>query len=119
MDRKSTYAPLFSMPDSGWQPERTLWVCVVGQAVIDAASTDPVIREEVVQWLADEDFLIVCDMAGMNAAPIRRLVTGILNEDDPKRAFRAAMNFRFMLRSFLESQMGEADKEGLTPPPRT
>lgn len=111
----SNYAPLFSMPDSGWQPEQTLWVCVVGQAVIDAASTDESVKDEVAMWLFDEDFPIVCGMASMNPAEVARVVNEILREPNPKKAFRMAMNFRFLLRNFLESQMGEADLTPETP----
>lgn len=107
----SSYALLFTLPDSGLQPERVLWLHVVAQAMIDAASRDEEIRDGVADWVDDEDFDIVCGMASLHLDHIRYAFKAILADDNPKRAFKRAMDFRFMVRTFVESHMGDADKE--------
>lgn len=106
----SAYKPLESMPDPTLQPERVLFLHVVAQAVIDSASRDRAIRREVSDWLKDEDFEIVCGMAGIEPAYISQLISALLKDRNRKRAFKKAMEFRFLVRAYVESHTGDIDK---------
>lgn len=106
----SSYALLFSLPDSVLQPERVLWLHVVAQALIDASSRDKELRQEISDWVESEDFEIVCGMASLHLAHMRYAFKAILADKNLKRAFKRAMDFRFMVRSFVESHTGEIDK---------
>jgi len=106
----SAYKPLESMPDPTLQPEKVLWLHVVAQAVIDAASRDRAIRREVSDWIRHEDFEIVCGMAGIEPAYIGQLISALLRDRNRKRAFKKAMEFRFLVRAYVESHTGEVDK---------
>lgn len=106
----SAYKPLESMPDPTLQPERVLWLHVTAQAVIDAASRDRAIRNEVADWLKDEDFEVVCGMAGLDPAHMSHLISALLKDRNRKRAFKKAMEFRFLVRAYVESHTGEIDK---------
>lgn len=97
------------MPDSVWQPERSLWCAVIGQSATDAASSDGDVREEVEDWLMDEDFSLVCSMAGMQPKNISTVLWGILNEKDRKAAFRKAMTFKIILKNYVASFHGTVD----------
>lgn len=101
---------MFSMPDSVLQPERVLWLHVVAQSLIDASSRDKSLRQEIADWVDSEDFEIVCGMASLNIAHMRYAFKAILADKNLKRAFKRAMDFRFMVRSFVESHTGEIDK---------
>lgn len=106
---ESAYKALMTH-DTVWTPERSLWCAVVGQTVIDAASTDREIRQEVVDWLESEDFPTVCGMAGLQPHQIRKVIVGILKNPNTKQAFRSAMSFKIILRNFVESHYGDVDK---------
>lgn len=106
----SSYAALFTMPDSTLQPERVLWLHVTAQAMIDAASKDRRIKREVKHWLESEDFEIVCGMAGMQESWVRNAINAILRDRNQKRAFKKAMTFRFLVRSFVDRHTGDVDK---------
>lgn len=106
----SVYRALFTNPDSILQPERVLWLHVVAQALIDAASRDPEIRDEVAEWVDTEDFEIVCGMASLHLGHMRYAFKAILADHNLKRAFKRAMDFRFMVRTFVESHTGDIDK---------
>lgn len=106
----SAYKPLESMPDPVLQPERVLWLHVTAQAVIDATSRDRAIRREVADWIDDEDFEVVCGMAGLDPAHMRHAISALLRDRNRKRAFKKAMEFRFLVRTFVESHMGDIDK---------
>lgn len=107
---QSSYALLFSMPDSGLQPERVLWLHVVAQALIDASSRNKNIRQETADWVNSEDFEVVCGMASLHLDHMRYAFKAILADNNLKRAFKRAMDFRFMVRAFVESHTGEIDK---------
>ena len=107
----SSYAPLLTMPDSVMQPEQVLWLHVLAQAVIDAASRDKTIKDEVRDWLEDEDFEVVCGAAGVNPDHVKKVTKEILRTRKHKNAFKKAMHFRFLIRSYVESNMGEIDKK--------
>lgn len=109
---QSSYAPLFSMPDATLQPERVLWLHVIAQALIDAASKDRRIKREVRQWLELEDFEVVCGMAGMQESWVRSAINAILRTKNQKLAFKKAMTFRFLVRSFVDKHTGTVDKRG-------
>lgn len=106
----TSYALLFSLPDSGLQPERVLWLHVVAQALIDASSRDKALRQETADWVDSEDFEVVCGMASLHIDHMRYAFKAILADKNLKRAFKRAMDFRFMVRSFVESHTGEIDK---------
>lgn len=110
----SSYALLFTLPDSGLQPERVLWLHVTAQAMIDAASRDKDIRGEVEEWVDSEDFDLVCGMASLNISHMRYAFKAILADRNLKRAFKRAMDFRFMVRTFVESHTGDVDKDRTT-----
>ena len=103
---------LFSLPDSGLQPEQVLWLHVMAQAIIDAAAKQPDVRKEVEDWIKSEDFEVVCGMAGLNKIHIKATIEGILNEKDHRKAFREAMKYRFLFRTYIESYLGEIDLRG-------
>lgn len=107
---ESAYKALM-VHDTIWTPERSLWCSVVGQAVIDAASTDHQIRTEVREWLESEDFPVVCGMAGMRPEHIKGILVPILADKDTKRAFRKAMTFKIILRNWIDSHYGEIDRK--------
>jgi hypothetical protein len=108
---QSAYKPLESMPDPILQPERVLWLHVTAQAVIDAASKNKAIRKEVLDWIEDEDFEVVCGAAGVDHILIKALIIKILRDKNRKRAFHLAMKFRFSVRSFIELHTGDIDKD--------
>ena len=110
-DEHSSYALLFSLPDSGLQPERVLWLHVTAQALIDASSRDKELRQEIADWVESEDFEIVCGMASLHLDHMRYAFKAILADKNLKRAFKRAMDFRFMVRTFVESHTGEIDKD--------
>lgn len=110
-EEHSAYKALLSMPDPTLQPERVLWLHVMAQAVIDATSRDRAIRKEVSDWIAHEDFEIVCGMAGLDPAHIRYAISALLKDRNRKRAFKKAMEFRFLVRTYVESHTGDVDKK--------
>jgi hypothetical protein len=99
-------------PDPTLQPERVLWLHVIAQALIDAASKDPAIKKEVKAWLQTEDFEVVCGMAGMRPEWVKSAATAILRDRQQRRAFKKAMSFRFLVRSFVDRHTGSVDKRG-------
>lgn len=108
---RSSYALLFTLPDSVLQPERVLWLHVVAQALIDASSRNAELRQEIADWVESEDFEIVCGMASLQITHMRYAFKAILTDNNLKRAFKRAMDFRFMVRTFVESHTGEIDKD--------
>lgn len=106
----SAYRHLESMPDPTLQPERVLWLHVMAQAVIDATSRDRHIKKEVRDWLEDEDFEIVCGMAGLDHLHMGHAISALLKDRNRKRAFKKAMEFRFLVRTYVESHTGDIDK---------
>jgi hypothetical protein len=78
--------------------------------MIDAASRDKAIKNEVKAWLEIEDFEIVCGMAGMQESWVRHSINAILRDRDQRRAFKRAMTFRFLVRSFVDKHTGDVDK---------
>ena len=109
-DKHSSYALLFTFPDSVLQPERVLWLHVIAQALIDASSRNKELRQEIADWVESEDFEIVCGMASLHFDHMRYAFKAILADKNLKRAFKRAMDFRFMVRTFVESHTGEIDK---------
>lgn len=106
----SAYKHLESMPDPVLQPERVLWLHCVAQALIDAASRNKAIRTEVAGWVDTEDFEIVCGMAGVDPVHMSHAFDALLRDRNRKRAFKKAMEFRFLVRTFIESHIGDIDK---------
>lgn len=110
-EEHSSYALLFTFPDSGLQPERVLWLHVVAQLLIDASSRNKILRQETAEWVDSEDFEIVCGMASLQIDHMRYAFKAILADRNHKRAFKRAMDFRFMVRAFVESHTGSIDKD--------
>ena len=106
----SIYEPLAKGDDTIFTPEQRLWISVVMQCAIDAASTNPKIKREVVEWMRSDDFEIVCDMAGMSHLQVRHDINAILAAPTQTAAFKRAMAFRFLIRSYIEDNLGEIDK---------
>lgn len=109
-EAESIYSSLSGYPGSSLTGERILWLHCVCQAVIDASSRDKAIRKDVSEWLRGEDFEIVCGMAGIEPAYISQLISALLRDRNRKRAFKKAMEFRFLVRAYVESHTGEVDK---------
>lgn len=109
-DPNSVYELLTRGSDTLLPPEQRLWISVVLQAAIDAASSHAEIRRDVVLWLACEDFEEVCGMAGMSPVQISHEINAILASPDTSTAYRRAMTFRFAVRRYVEFNLGEADK---------
>lgn len=110
MEDDSIYDLLEDLPDSVFTPEQRLWISVVMQAAIDAASTHARIRLDVMDWMRSDDFDVVCGMAGMSPVQVRYDINAILTSETPQSAFRKAMAFRFLIRSYVENNLGDADK---------
>lgn len=106
----SSYAFLFTLPDPVLQPERVLWLHVIAQAVIDASSRDRAIKKEIFEWVDTEDFEVVCGMGGVLPEHISHIIHAILEDRNRKRAFKHAMEFRFLVRTYVESHTGSVDK---------
>ena len=111
-EKTSAYQSLLSMPDPVLQPERVLWLHVICQALIDCASRNPEIKQDCAKWVKHDDFVLVCDMAGLDPIIIKDLAKKILRKKNQKTAFALAMKFRFITRSWLEQHFGSVDKDG-------
>jgi len=108
---QSAYSKLFNDPGTSLTSERILWAHCVAQALIDASSRNKELRQEIAEWVDSEDFEIVCGMASLHIGHMRYAFKAILADRNLKRAFKRAMDFRFMVRSFVESHTGEIDKD--------
>jgi hypothetical protein len=106
----SIYAALFDQPGTSLTSERILWLHVLAQALIDASLTNREIREDAVEWVGTEDFEEVCNCAGVDPIFMHSLFDLVSGDRNKKRAFKKAMQFRFLVRTFIESNMGFADK---------
>jgi len=107
---QSNYSKLFNDPGESLTSERILWAHCVAQALIDASSRNKELRQEIADWVDSEDFEIVCGMASLHLDHMRYAFKAILADNNLKRAFKRAMDFRFMVRTFVESHTGEIDK---------
>lgn len=107
---RSAYEALFSLPDPTLSSERVLWLHVLAQALIDGSSRNKEIKTEVREWRNSQDFEIVCGNAGINPAYVSYALDAILRDRNPKRAFKKAMQFRFLVRTYIDSNRGEVDK---------
>lgn len=107
---RSSYELLMTLPDPLLQPEQVLWLHVLAQSCIDASSRNKEIRKEVAAWHKSEDFEIVCGMAGVNPVHVSHVFSAILKDRNLKRAFKNAMSFRFLIRTYIDSNRGDIDK---------
>lgn len=108
---RSIYEALFTSPDVDFTNERRLWISVVSQALVDAASTSPSIRADVGDWLESEDFVIVIGNAGMEEEFIRPVFHRIMNTKVRKVAFREAMKIKVLLRQYINNHRAGVDLE--------
>ena len=106
----SVYSALLTNPGTSLTGERILWLHCVCQALIDATSRDRAIRSEVAEWVGGEDFETVCGMAGIDPVHISNAFSALLRDRNRKRAFKKAMEFRFLVRTYIESHTGDIDK---------
>lgn len=97
-----------SIYDGGWteidpvlSSESHLWIAVVMQGMIDAASSNPDLKGDIEDWVGTEDYDSVIEMSGMNPAIVRDKFDEILAESDPITAFRKAMKFRYAIKAYL------------------
>lgn len=107
----SVYTPLTSDPDPVMQPEQVLWIHVLAQSLIDASLNNVEIKSEVAEWAESEDFDIVCGMAGVSPTYVKRELDKILACPTFKEGFAIAMQFRFLMRTYIESHRAGIDKE--------
>lgn len=107
----SAYSALDSDPDPVMQPEQVLWIHVVCQALIDASLNNKEIKGGVAEWSGSEDFEIVCGMAGISPSYVKRQIDKILACDTFKEGFGIAMQFRFLMRTYIDSHRAGIDKE--------
>lgn len=108
---ESVYIALMRSPGNSLTSERILWLHCVCQALIDAASQHKDIREEVADWVESEDFEVVMGMAGLHLEHMSHAFRATLADKNLKRAFKRAMDFRFMVRTFVERHTGDVDKD--------
>lgn len=107
----SAYSLLGSDPDPVMQPEQVLWIHVVCQSLIDASLNNKEIKKEVADWSESEDFDIVCGMAGVSPSYVKRQIDKIISCGSFKEGFAIAMQFRFLMRTYIESHRAGIDKE--------
>jgi hypothetical protein len=107
----SAYTALLKDPGTSLSSERILWLHVVCQLLIDASSRKQELRQETADWVESEDFEIVCGMASLHIEHMRHAFNAILDDKYHKRAFKRAMDFRFMVRAFVERHTGDIDKD--------
>lgn len=105
----SIYAALLDQPGTSLTSERILWLHVVAQALIDSSLTNKEVRDEAVEWVGTEDFEEVCNFAGLDPLFMHNLFKSVINDRKKKRAFKKAMQFRFLVRTYVEQNMGYAD----------
>ena len=53
---------------------------VLYQAIRDAASVNDLVRKEMMEWVASDDFVVVVSMAGWNPAEMRKLIGDLVEE---------------------------------------
>ncbi len=71
-------------------PEADLWSAVLFQVLVDLASSNRYDRDGAERWIGrspSRDFILVCDLAGIEARAAHRFLVGLL--DLPKEARRA------------------------------
>lgn len=107
----SIYAALFDQPGTSLTSERILWLHVLAQALIDVTLRNREVREEAVEWIGTPDFEEVCNSAGLDMHYMHRLFSMLAEDRNKKRAFKKAMQFRFLVRTFVDQNMGDIDKE--------
>ena len=71
------------------------------QGVIDAASSNPELRQEIDEWVGTEDYDEVIEMSGMSPIFVTNVFEEVLSERDYRAAFRKAMKFRHLVKGYL------------------
>jgi hypothetical protein len=107
---ESIYAALFDQPGTSITNERILWLHVLAQALIDCSVNNPEVKQEAVSWVGTPDFEEVCNFAGVDPPFMHSLFQSVMSERSSRRAFKKAMQFRFLVRTYIENNMGFADK---------
>lgn len=107
----SIYEAMLDQPGTSLTSERILWLHVVAQGLIDVTLRNREVREDAVGWIGTPDFEEVCDSAGLDPLYMQGLFTELACDRNKKRAFKKAMQFRFLVRSFVDENTGDVDKE--------
>jgi hypothetical protein len=56
--------------------ERVLWLTVVEQAMRDTMESKPSVRRKACEWLLyDDDFAVICGLAGIDSSYLRRRIS--------------------------------------------
>lgn len=71
------------------------------QGMIDAASSNAELRQEINEWVGTEDYDEVIEMSGMNPVFVASSFDDVLSEPDYRTAFRKAMKFRHLIKNYL------------------
>jgi len=106
----SIYDGHWTNPDPVLSSESHLWIAVVMQGVIDAASTNKELREEIRDWVGTEDYDTVIELSGMNPITVRAKFDEILREKTHRGAFKKAMKFRYAVKAYL-TRVGGISKQ--------
>lgn len=109
-ETRSAYEGLMHLNGTSLSNERILWLHVIAQLLIDVTSKRKDIKGEVIEWMSSEDFEVVCGMAGLDPVYMHRLFTTLGRDRNKKRAFKKAMEFRFLVRTYVEANIGDVDK---------
>ena len=107
----SIYAALFDQPGTSLTNERILWLHVLAQSLIDCSVNNKEVREEATEWIGTPDFEEVCGFAMVDPPYMYALFQDVAFDRNRKRAFKKAMQFRFLVRTFIENNMGFVDKD--------
>ena len=57
--------------------ESLLWRSCLGQCIRDLSSTNPREREDVLEWMASEDFAIVCEYAEVDPEQMKEQMSAL------------------------------------------
>ena len=101
---------MLDQPGTSLTSERILWLHVICQALIDVTLRNREVRSDAVNWIGTPDFEEVCNSAGLDPPYMNGLFLRVATDRNKKRAFKAAMQFRFLVRSFVEQNTGDVDK---------
>jgi len=81
-----------------------LWRSVLAQAISDIYSGKPCHRNEVIHWLAEDDFDTVCDHAHVEAEEMREQIAALCRLPIP-----LAKKYGKMLRNYVMHGIHKAD----------
>lgn len=106
----SIYSTLFDQPGTSLTNERILWLHVLAQALIDCSVNNREVRKDATDWIGTPDFDEVCDFAMVDPLLMHVLFEDVAFDRNRKRAFKKAMQFRFLVRTYIEDNIGSIDR---------